>query len=193
MQSEPFDAGFQSVRFLGHRNKVVVGAEDGALNIFNVNEYGNISDRFPLQSSRRKHGECSVDAIEVISNELLVATGSDCRLRLVQMFPNRVLYVANEYDNSVESLAWNPDSELILSSETNTVLVHKVVTMDSGSEDVGMEDANDNSDKDSDDEDDDSDSDDDDSDDQSNTNQRKQKKRPNQSSATKSGGFFADL
>lgn len=187
MQSEPFDAGFQSVRFLGTRNKVVVGAEDGAINIFNVNEYGNISDRFPINCSRRKHGECSVDSIEVISNDLIVATGSDCKLRLVNMFPNRVLFEANEYESSVETLAWNPDTELILSSETNVVFVHKVVSMEGEQvldEKMDEDEAGDDSDSDSDS---DIDADSDDSDEKP----KKKAKKPIQSS--KKSNFFADL
>ena len=39
-QSELFDAGFQSVRYMEDKGKVVVGTEDGAINIFNVNEWG---------------------------------------------------------------------------------------------------------------------------------------------------------
>lgn len=41
-QSELFDAGFLSVKFLESRKKVLVGSEDGALNIFNIGEWGNI-------------------------------------------------------------------------------------------------------------------------------------------------------
>lgn len=125
LQSEPFDSGFQSVRFLGHRNKVVVGAEDGALNIFNVGEWGNISDRIPL-SKKRSFGECSIDGIEVVSERLIIASGSDGGLRLVSMFPNKILCCTDDHDGEIECIHYNPKTELVLSAETDRVFVHRL-------------------------------------------------------------------
>ena len=174
---------------MNHRSKVVVGAEDGALNIFNVNEYGNISDRFPLNCSRRNFGNCSVDALEVISDSLLVATGSDCKLRLVQIFPNRVLFAATEYENSVESLSWDAEKELILSTETNAVIVHKLVEIEGNNgHEVEMEDDQDGG---GDDSDDDSDDSNDSGEDQSLAKRKTPDKR--EASSNPSNKFFADL
>lgn len=125
LQSEPFDSGFQSVRYLGHRNKVVVGAEDGALNIFNVGEWGNISDRIPL-SKKRSFGECSIDGLEVISERLIIASGSDGGLRLVRMFPNKILCCTDDHDGAIECIHYNAKTELVLSAETDQVFVHRV-------------------------------------------------------------------
>ncbi|KAK4337254.1 hypothetical protein RND71_043723 [Anisodus tanguticus] len=83
MQSEPFDSGFQSVRFLPHRNKVVVGAEDGALNFFNNGEWGNISDRFPISKANRSQNDCSIDSIEAINDELILTASSDAKISCV--------------------------------------------------------------------------------------------------------------
>lgn len=125
LQSEPFDSGFQSVRYLGHRNKVVVGAEDGALNIFNVGEWGNISDRMPL-SKKRSFGECSIDGIELVSDKLIIASGSDGGLRLVSMFPNKVLCCTDDHDGEIECLHYNPKTERVISAESNRVFVHQL-------------------------------------------------------------------
>ena len=125
LQSEPFDSGFQSVRYLGHRNKVVVGAEDGALNIFNVGEWGNISDRLPL-SKKRSFGECSIDGIQVVSERLIIASGSDGGLRLVRMFPNKILCCTEDHDGAIECIHYNANTERVLSAETDQVFVHRL-------------------------------------------------------------------
>ena len=140
LQSEPFDSGFQSVRYLGHRNKVVVGAEDGALNIFNVGEWGNISDRLPL-SKRRSFGECSIDGIEVVSDRLIIASGSDGGLRLVSMFPNKILCCTDDHDGEIECIHYNPKTELVISAETDRVLVHRL-QMNGDAEEQAEVDAN---------------------------------------------------
>ena len=138
-QSEPFDSGFQSVRYLAHRNKVIVGAEDGALNIFNVGEWGNISDRFPINTSKRSFGDCSIDAIEVISEKLIILSGSDGKLRLVQMFPNKILRTTDDHKNPIECMHYNAKTDRILSAESDQVFVHKI-EINEGKEEVDEED-----------------------------------------------------
>lgn len=130
LQSEPFDSGFQSVRYLGHRNKVIVGAEDGALNIFNVGEWGNISDRFPLDTSKRSYGNCSVDGLQIVNERLVIASSSDGKIRLVQMFPNKILHTVRDHKNSIESLDFNSKLNLVISTESDNVFVHKLIDDD---------------------------------------------------------------
>ena len=48
-QSELFDAGFQTVRYLEEKNKVIVGCEDGVINIFNNNNNKTIIHNRQLQ------------------------------------------------------------------------------------------------------------------------------------------------
>lgn len=188
MQSEPFDAGFQSVRFLNHRGKVVVGAEDGAVNIFNQGEYGNISDRFPLVNQRRNFGDCSVDSIEVINDTLIAVGCSDCRLRLVQIFPNRVLYATGEYESAVESLHWRPESEQLISTETNVLLLHKVVSRED--DDEAMEEPADAQSPGSDDS---LDSDESDQDEGGSKRRKKPPVRPKKANTQSGSNFFGDL
>ncbi|KAH9400950.1 WD domain repeat-containing protein 55 [Tyrophagus putrescentiae] len=90
-QSELFDAGFQTVRYLEEKGKVVVGAEDGALNLFNIGGWGNISDRFPVKKSSGGAGRnaeaVSIDCMEVLESgegvdeNLLVVGASDGTLQ----------------------------------------------------------------------------------------------------------------
>lgn len=144
-QSELFDAGFQSVRFLEARNKVVVGAEDGALNIFNVSEWGNISDRFPLYGNTgRNKGFCSLDCIEVIAESIIAVGATDGILRAVNILPNRVLQNITTHDTPIETLAVQSLSKTIASSDANTIKLisyEEIESEESDSEDDSDSDA----------------------------------------------------
>jgi len=121
-QSELFDAGFQSVRFMENKNKVIVGAEDGALNIFNMNEWGNISDRFPIRgNTTRGQGFCSIDNIELINDETIVVGSSDGKLRAVSILPNKVLCDICTNVSSVESLDVNQITKQVVSTNDNVM------------------------------------------------------------------------
>ena len=121
-QSELFDAGFQSIRFMEDKGKVVVGAEDGAINIFNVNEWGNISDRFPIRgNTTRGQGFCSIDAIELINDETLVVGSSDGKLRAVSILPNKVIAEITNCVSGIESLDVNQISKEFVATNDNVL------------------------------------------------------------------------
>ncbi|OTF76204.1 WD repeat-containing protein 55-like protein, partial [Euroglyphus maynei] len=89
-QSELFDAGFQSVRYLEEKNKIIVGCEDGVINIFNNNnEWGNISDRYPIRQNNS--GQSSIDCMEIIDDEQnIIAFGtSDGTIEIISLFPHK--------------------------------------------------------------------------------------------------------
>uniref|UniRef100_A0A6P6XTI3 Autophagy-related protein 13-like n=2 Tax=Dermatophagoides pteronyssinus TaxID=6956 RepID=A0A6P6XTI3_DERPT len=88
-QSELFDAGFQSVRYLEEKNKVIVGCEDGVINIFNNREWGNISDRYPIRHNNA--GTSSIDCMEVIDDEqnFLIFGTSDGSMEIISLFPHQ--------------------------------------------------------------------------------------------------------
>lgn len=131
-QSELFDAGFQSVRYMEAKGKVVVGAEDGAINIFNVNEWGNISDRFPIRgNTTRSQGFCSIDNMELITDEVLVVGSSDGGLRAVNIFPNKVIEVISSCESGVECLDVNQISQSIVASNDNVIKLYKYKQIDS--------------------------------------------------------------
>ncbi|XP_054159587.1 WD repeat-containing protein 55-like [Oppia nitens] len=122
LQSELFDAGFQSIRFMEAKGRVVVGAEDGAINIFNVNEWGNISDRFPIRGqTTRAQGLCSIDNIELIDDETVVVGSSDGKLRLVSILPNKELAEITTGESGIESLDVNQISKQIVATNDNII------------------------------------------------------------------------
>ncbi|RWS17278.1 WD repeat-containing protein 55-like protein [Dinothrombium tinctorium] len=133
-QSELFDSGFQCVRYMESKNKVLVGAEDGAINIFNINEWGNISDRFPIrgQNSRCKGG-CSVDNIEIVDTQNILASSSDGKLRLVSILPNKILQEVSIEKMSIEALALNGDKNKVAVAAANFVIFHDVVECEKNS------------------------------------------------------------
>lgn len=132
-QSELFDAGFQTVRYLEEKGKVVVGAEDGALNLFNIGGWGNISDRFPVKKSSGagKNAEAvSIDCMEVLESgegvdeNLLVVGASDGTLQAVSLFPNKARNVL--LSTSSKNAAASSSSSTTLGEGIECVDVHQV-------------------------------------------------------------------
>ena len=130
-QSELFDAGFQCVRYFEHRGKVLVGAEDSAINIFNIGQWGNISDRFPIKTrlpSRKSAGNC-IDCMELISDDqedkYVVLGCSDGHLRLLNVLPNKVIAQVNDHVTSIESLCVNNNTKVIASTDGPTIYLHQ--------------------------------------------------------------------
>ena len=131
-QSELFDAGFQSVRYMQSKGKVVVGAEDGAINIFNVNEWGNISDRFPIRgNTTRAQGFCSIDNIELINDDVLVVGSSDGKLRAINILPNKVIEEILSCESGIECLDVNQITQKIVASYDNVLRFYKYNQVDS--------------------------------------------------------------
>lgn len=87
-QSELFDTGFTSVRLLQTKSKAVVATEDGVLNIFNKGEWGNISDRFPIQQNNT--GFSSIENLEVLDDEnnIIIFGTSQGSLTAASLFPH---------------------------------------------------------------------------------------------------------
>lgn len=140
-QSELFDAGFQAVRYLESKKKVVVGAEDGALNIFNVGEWGNISDRFPLfGSTGRNKGKCSADCIETVSESVIVVGCSDGLVRAVNILPNKVIQNIATHDSGVETVVTQPSTNTIASTDGNVVKLCSFEVVESDDSDSDSDD-----------------------------------------------------
>lgn len=76
-QSEPFEDDLLSIAILKRGRKVVVGAGDGSLNIFNWGQWGNMSDRFS-----GKRGQ-SVECLAAISENILCTGSADGNIRSV--------------------------------------------------------------------------------------------------------------
>lgn len=109
MQSEEFDCDLLCSGIFKRGSKLVVGAGDGSLNIFNWGEFGNISDRFPGHPQ-------GVNCLSVLSDDIICTGCEDGKIRAVQLFPNRFLGVLGSHHGfAVEKLAPTFDSSLIVS------------------------------------------------------------------------------
>ena len=121
-QSELFDSGLQCVRFVEKKNKVVVGCEDGVINIFNNGQWGNISDRFPVKQNNS--GLCSIDCIEMLDEENILVIGcSDGTLQATSLFPHKPMNIFTKYDESVESLDVNQLTKQVVATSQGNVKI----------------------------------------------------------------------
>lgn len=110
MQSETFDDDFLSLAILKRGRKVVVGAGDGSLNLFNWGEWGNMSDRFPGKGGQ------AVECLMPISENILCTGSADGNIRVASILPNRYLGVIGSHQKfPVESLSLSHDGDLLAS------------------------------------------------------------------------------
>lgn len=121
-QSELFEAGFQCVKMVELNKKVVIGGEDGAIYVFNHNEWAHTSGKFAISDDLRNRGKCSIDAIEMIPDgSIFLAACSDGRMRSLTLWPHEILSETLLCKRSpLESIHINPNegkSELIVCGE----------------------------------------------------------------------------
>ena len=104
--------------------KLVVSATDGAINIFNWNEFGNISDRFPLcrtgklkTSTGKRAMPVSLDSMSKFNDSLIFVGCGDGKIRLVSILPNAVLAVVGVHETGmpVEHLKLTPNGDYLAS------------------------------------------------------------------------------
>ncbi len=74
LQSELMDSEFLSVAFMKNDKKVICGNGEGVINIFNYNEWGNMSDRFPGHPS-------SIDCLLPLSEDIVLTGCFDGNIR----------------------------------------------------------------------------------------------------------------
>ena len=127
-QSELFEAGFQCVKLHEINKKTLVGGEDGAIYVFNQNEWAHTSGKFAIHEDARNRGKCSVDAIEVIPDtNTFMAACSDGRMRSFTLWPHQVLSETVLCKRSpLESIHVNPNetkSEFVVAGETHINIV----------------------------------------------------------------------
>lgn len=120
-QSELFDSGFQCVRYAEDKNKVLVGSEDGVINIFNKNEWGNISDRYPIKKNNM--GSSSIECLEILNEDenCFVFGSSDGCLEIVSLFPHRHLKTLARNDDSIQSVDVNQITSRIVGINENLI------------------------------------------------------------------------
>ena len=80
------------------------------LNIFTWDNWGDISDRIPVQE------EVSVDTVLCYSEDILVLGCMDGVIRATSLFPHKPLtHIGDHSDNSIEALCLSHDEQEILS------------------------------------------------------------------------------
>lgn len=91
-QSELFEAGFQCMKLDNDNKKVVIGGEDGALYVFNQNEWAHTSGKFAISSDVQNRGRCSIDCIDTIPGSSIYLVGcSDGKMRSIRLWPHQVI------------------------------------------------------------------------------------------------------
>ncbi|KAJ2079429.1 WD domain repeat-containing protein 55 [Coemansia sp. RSA 988] len=89
--------------------KVVVGETDGVLGIFSYGQFGDVSDRFPGHPQ-------SIDTICKLTEELCVTGSSDGLLRIVQLFPHKLVGIAGDHQAlPVEKVVLSYDQQWLAS------------------------------------------------------------------------------
>jgi cyclin D2 len=91
-QTDLIDVGFQAVHFLDAQGKASPD-DDGALSIFNLNEWGKISDMFPLygnNNSVKKEHHSSLDCIDTIAESVFCSEDAKVCTKLGPIASNPV-------------------------------------------------------------------------------------------------------
>ncbi|KAJ1907220.1 WD domain repeat-containing protein 55 [Coemansia sp. IMI 209127] len=98
-----------SVALMRGGSKVVVGETAGVLGIFSYGQFDDVSDRFPGHPQ-------SIDAICKLTEDMCVTGSSDGLLRIVQLFPHRLVGVAGDHHAlPVEKIVLSHDQEWLAS------------------------------------------------------------------------------
>lgn len=138
VQSELFNAGLTAVNFLESRSKVIVGAEDGFINIFNLGEYGICSDKYPI------HSQVCIESIGVLSDSIIAVGSSDGHTRILSILPNKQLSTLFRHEGAIESISVQHITNKICSTDSNVVKVATFTELEpSSSESEKKEDSDD--------------------------------------------------
>ncbi|KAJ2842897.1 WD domain repeat-containing protein 55, partial [Coemansia brasiliensis] len=132
-----------SVAVMRNGTKVVVGETDGVVGIFSYGQFGDVSDRFPGHPQ-------SIDSICKLTEDLCVTGSSDGLLRIVQLFPHKLVGVAGDHQAlPVEKVALSYEQQW-LASCSHDHMVHfwdiGYIFEDSGSDEEDHSESADNAD-----------------------------------------------
>jgi WD40 repeat protein len=112
--SDPQDDERLSVVVAKDGKKVGVGTQSGVVEIFSFGSYGDLNDRLPGHPS-------SVDTLVKYDEDTLISGSSDGVVRVVSLFPNRILGALGEHVEAageafpIEEVALSPDRKLVAS------------------------------------------------------------------------------
>lgn len=109
LQSELMDSELLCVTFMKAGAKVVCGTGEGVLDIFNNDEWGNISDRFPGHPS-------SIDCLCPLNDNIVLTGCFDGNIRACHVLPNRFMGIIGNHENfPIIKLALSPDRKTLAS------------------------------------------------------------------------------
>ncbi|KAJ1960327.1 WD domain repeat-containing protein 55 [Dipsacomyces acuminosporus] len=108
--SENQDDELLSLAVMKSGKKVVVGETDGVLGIFSYGQFGDVTDRFPGHPQ-------SIDSICKLTEDLCVTGSSDGLLRIVQLFPHKLVGIAGDHESlPIEKVVLSYDQQWLASS-----------------------------------------------------------------------------
>lgn len=109
-RSDECDSELLTCNVVRANSKVVCGDGEGVLNIFTWDDWGDISDRVPVQE------EVSIDSVLCYSEQVLVLGCMDGVIRATSLFPHTPLsHIGDHADSPIEAMCLSPDEEEILS------------------------------------------------------------------------------
>lgn len=116
-QSELFEAGFNCILSLDARNKVLAGSDEGVISIFNKNQLGNISDRYPINSG------ISIERMLALGDSIVAVGCNDGKTLILNILPNKVVKELFTHELPIESLSVQRSTNTIASLDSTVVKV----------------------------------------------------------------------
>jgi len=105
-----------SIAVVKNGRKVVVGTQEGIIDIWSWGEWEDMSDRFPGHPK-------SVDCILKVDEDTICTGSSDGIIRFVSIFPNKLLGMAGDHDGfPIESMQFSHDRNLIGTSSHDSIV-----------------------------------------------------------------------
>ncbi|KAJ1679802.1 hypothetical protein EV182_001299 [Spiromyces aspiralis] len=129
--SDNQDDELLSVAVMMDGKKVITGTQDGVIGIFSYGMFGDVTDRFPGHPQ-------SIDTICKLTEDTVVTGSSDGLLRIIGLFPNKLLGVAGEHGEfPIEKIVLSWDQSLLAScSHDQSVRFWDIAYMFNGDDSV---------------------------------------------------------
>ncbi|EMR09360.1 hypothetical protein PNEG_02310 [Pneumocystis murina B123] len=102
--------------------KICIGTASGMIKIFNKGEWDNHTSQILL--SKKKH-MLSVDIMMAWNDDIIVASGNDGVIRVLNIHPNIPLGILGYQDSSIDVLAKTYDNDWILSGGDKKIIAWK--------------------------------------------------------------------
>eukprot|EP00920_Eleutheroschizon_duboscqi_P006700 GHVT01015731.1.p1 GENE.GHVT01015731.1~~GHVT01015731.1.p1 ORF type:complete len:189 (+),score=28.30 GHVT01015731.1:1657-2223(+) len=104
------DSDMQCIEIVKHGKKVLCGADDGCVNLFSWNQFGDLSDRLIGHPG-------SVDTMVKLDENTICTGGSDCVVRVVSVLPNKILGAIHPPSDSligIESIRVDSQADMLV-------------------------------------------------------------------------------